>query len=181
MLKILALTANLSHIPRVQKPGLRPTALAFLYLRPGQKPAQARSPARLLASGRSRHITILDSPVLNSYKRTAFAKYSAYEHVWFPSILSPNTTALTCRLILFMNANDIGEGEGRTGERNKRKMTASNQEPPSNPRKRIKAGYIGIFCWACSNFSFYRRIFQDRPYPRPVWRPRQGRRAVPVP
>jgi len=37
MLKILALTANLSHIPRVQKPGLRPTALAFLYPRPGQR------------------------------------------------------------------------------------------------------------------------------------------------
>ena len=47
MLKILALTANLSHIPRVQKPGLRPTALAFLYPRPGQKPAQAKSQARL--------------------------------------------------------------------------------------------------------------------------------------
>ena len=60
--KIQALTANLSHIPRVQKPGLRPTALAFLYPRPGQKPAQAKSQARLglarlLASGRSRHIT----------------------------------------------------------------------------------------------------------------------------
>ena len=47
MLKIQALTANLSHIPRVQKPGLRPTALAFLYPRPGQKPAQAKSQARL--------------------------------------------------------------------------------------------------------------------------------------
>ena len=34
MLKILALTANLSHIPRVQKLGLRPMALAF-YI-PGQ-------------------------------------------------------------------------------------------------------------------------------------------------
>ena len=41
MLKILALTANLSHIPRAQKPGLRPTALAFLYLRPGQKSGPA--------------------------------------------------------------------------------------------------------------------------------------------
>jgi hypothetical protein len=40
--KILALTANLGHISRVQKPGLRPTALAFLYPRPGQKPAQAK-------------------------------------------------------------------------------------------------------------------------------------------
>ena len=47
MLKILALTANLSHIPRVQKLGLRPTALAFLYPRLGQKPAQAKSQARL--------------------------------------------------------------------------------------------------------------------------------------
>jgi hypothetical protein len=47
MLKILALTANLSHIPRVQKPGLRPTALAFLYPRPGQKPAQAKGQAWL--------------------------------------------------------------------------------------------------------------------------------------
>jgi len=47
MLKILALTANLSHIPRVQKPGLRPRALAFLYPRPGQKPAQAKGWARL--------------------------------------------------------------------------------------------------------------------------------------
>ena len=47
MLKILALTANLSHIPRVQKPGLRPTALAFLYPRLGQKLAQAKSQARL--------------------------------------------------------------------------------------------------------------------------------------
>ena len=46
-IKILALTANLSHIPRVQKPGLRPTALAFLYPRPGQKPAQAKSQAWL--------------------------------------------------------------------------------------------------------------------------------------
>jgi hypothetical protein len=35
LLKILALTANLSHISRVQKPGLRPMALAFLYPRPG--------------------------------------------------------------------------------------------------------------------------------------------------
>jgi hypothetical protein len=47
MLKILALTANLSHIPRVQKPGLRPTALAFLYPRLGQKPAQAKGRAQL--------------------------------------------------------------------------------------------------------------------------------------
>ena len=47
MLKILALTANLGHISRVQKPGLRPTALAFLYPRPGQKPAQAKGWARL--------------------------------------------------------------------------------------------------------------------------------------
>ena len=47
MPKILALTANLSHIPRVQKPGLRPTALAFPYPRPGQKPAQAKGRARL--------------------------------------------------------------------------------------------------------------------------------------
>ena len=47
MLKILALTANLSHIPRVQKPGLRPMALAFLYPRPGQKLAQAKSQAQL--------------------------------------------------------------------------------------------------------------------------------------
>jgi hypothetical protein len=47
MLKILALTANLSHIPRVQKPGLRPMALAFPYPRPGQKPAQAKGWARL--------------------------------------------------------------------------------------------------------------------------------------
>ena len=47
MLKILALTANLSHISRVQKPGLRPTALAFLYPKPGQKPAQAKGWARL--------------------------------------------------------------------------------------------------------------------------------------
>ena len=47
MLKILALTANLSHIPRVQKLGLRPMALAFLYPRPGQKPAQAKSQAWL--------------------------------------------------------------------------------------------------------------------------------------
>jgi len=47
MLKILALTANLSHIPRVQKLGLRPTALAFLYPRPGQKLAQAKGWARL--------------------------------------------------------------------------------------------------------------------------------------
>ena len=47
MLKILALTANSSHIPRVQKPGLRPTALAFLYPRLGQKPAQAKSQAWL--------------------------------------------------------------------------------------------------------------------------------------
>ena len=46
--KILALIANLSHIPRVQKPGLRPTtALAFLYPKPGQKPAQAKSQAQL--------------------------------------------------------------------------------------------------------------------------------------
>ena len=47
MLKILALTANLGHISRVQKPGLRPTALAFLYPRPGQKLAQAKGWARL--------------------------------------------------------------------------------------------------------------------------------------
>ena len=47
MLKILALTANLGHISRVQKPGLRPTALAFLYPRLGQKPAQAKGWARL--------------------------------------------------------------------------------------------------------------------------------------
>ena len=47
MLKILALTANLSHISRVQKPGHRPTALAFLYPKPGQKPAQAKGWARL--------------------------------------------------------------------------------------------------------------------------------------
>ena len=47
MLKLLALTANLSHIPRVQKLGLRPTALAFLYPRLGQKPAQAKSQAWL--------------------------------------------------------------------------------------------------------------------------------------
>ena len=47
MLKILALTANLSHIPRVQKLQLRPTALAFLYPRPGQKLAQAKSQAQL--------------------------------------------------------------------------------------------------------------------------------------
>ena len=42
MLKFLSLTENLSHIPRVQKPGLRPMALAFPYPRPGQKPAQAK-------------------------------------------------------------------------------------------------------------------------------------------
>jgi hypothetical protein len=42
ILKFLSLTENLSHIPRVQKPGLRPTALAFPYPRPGQKPAQAK-------------------------------------------------------------------------------------------------------------------------------------------
>ena len=47
MLKILALTANLSHIPRVQKLGLRPMALAFLYPRPCQKLAQAKSQAWL--------------------------------------------------------------------------------------------------------------------------------------
>ena len=47
MLKIRALAATLSHIPRVQKPGLRPTALAFLYPRPGQKPAQAKGQAHL--------------------------------------------------------------------------------------------------------------------------------------
>ena len=47
MLKILFLTANLSHIPMVQKPGPRPTALAFPYPRPGQKPAQAKGQARL--------------------------------------------------------------------------------------------------------------------------------------
>ena len=57
MLKILALIANLSHIPRVQKLGLRPMALAFLYPKPGQKLAQAKSQAQLflawlgLASG----------------------------------------------------------------------------------------------------------------------------------
>ena len=42
MLKNLPLTENLSYIPRVQKPGPRPMALAFPYLRPGQKPAQAK-------------------------------------------------------------------------------------------------------------------------------------------
>ena len=47
MLKNLFLTGNLSHIPRVQKPGPRPMALAFLYPRPGQKPAQAKGQARL--------------------------------------------------------------------------------------------------------------------------------------
>ena len=42
MLKILSLTQNLSHISSVQKLGLRPMALAFLYARLGQKPAQAK-------------------------------------------------------------------------------------------------------------------------------------------
>jgi hypothetical protein len=66
MLKVLFLEEKLSYIPRVQKPGLRPTALAFPYPRPGQKPAQAKGQgpawpgffwlglARLLASGQSR-------------------------------------------------------------------------------------------------------------------------------
>ena len=43
----LNMQTTVSHIPRVQKPGLRSTALAFLYPRPGQKPAQAKSQARL--------------------------------------------------------------------------------------------------------------------------------------
>ena len=47
MLNFLFPMANLIHIPRVQKPGLRPTALALAYPRPGQKPAQAKGQARL--------------------------------------------------------------------------------------------------------------------------------------
>ena len=47
MLKILSFTENLSYIPSVQKPGLRPMALAFPNPRPGQKPAQAKGWAQL--------------------------------------------------------------------------------------------------------------------------------------
>jgi len=50
MLKNLPHVENLSHIPRVQKPGPRPTALAFPYPRPGQKPAQAKAGTLLLQS-----------------------------------------------------------------------------------------------------------------------------------
>src|SRR6267378_2240505 len=69
MVKNLSLTATLGHIPRVQKPGPRPTALAWLRLsktsgqakahpRPKVRPGLAwPGLARLLASGRSRHIT----------------------------------------------------------------------------------------------------------------------------
>jgi len=79
MLKSLPLTESLSHIPRVQKPGPRPTALAFPYPRPGHKPAQAKGqgPAwpgffglgfvRLLASGQSRHITKTKKKMIDEF------------------------------------------------------------------------------------------------------------------
>jgi len=57
MVKLLSLAANLGYIPRVQKPGPRPMALAFQKLRPGQSPSQAKGQAWLLASGQSQHIT----------------------------------------------------------------------------------------------------------------------------
>jgi hypothetical protein len=47
MLKILSPATTLGHNSRVQKPGPRPTALAFPNPRPGQKPSQAKSWARL--------------------------------------------------------------------------------------------------------------------------------------
>jgi len=47
ILIFLSFTATLGCIPRVQKPGPRPMALAFSYPRPGQKLAQAKGQARL--------------------------------------------------------------------------------------------------------------------------------------
>jgi len=45
--KIFISAHELSQISKVQKPGPRPTALAFPKPRPGQKPSQAKSKARL--------------------------------------------------------------------------------------------------------------------------------------
>ena len=73
-----------------------------------------------------------------------------------------------------------GERESRTGVHKKWKMTR-NQEPPSDPRERIKAGRIVILTWACSNCLFYRKLFQDRVHPRPDRRPLRGKRVAPIP
>jgi hypothetical protein len=80
MLKFCLLQQILSHIPRVQKQGPRPTALAFPYPRPGQKPAQAKGWAWLgLASG--------------------LRLEPAHHYCHLPLIIS-TSYALTCTLLL---------------------------------------------------------------------------------
>jgi len=78
-----------------QKPRLRPPALAFANHRPGQKPTEAKvvgpawpgffwpGLARLLASGRSRHIT---NPNM------AFSTFGSLGHRWLPSSKTPDQT-----------------------------------------------------------------------------------------
>ena len=87
---------------------------------------------------------------------------SDYEVVMVPMPMSSLALGMNLGLGKFVD----GERESRTGIHKKWKMTC-NQELPSDPQERIKAGRIVILTWAFSNCLFYRKLFQDRVHPRP--------------
>jgi hypothetical protein len=65
-------------------------------------------------------------------------------------------------MVMIVARAKVGQASAKNGS-----SLATSSSPPTHGNA-SRQGVLSIFAWACSNCSFYRKVFQDRAYLRPV-------------